>query len=82
MVYPHIDYGDYYLKRDRYHLVLDSDGSEMTVAGETSIWKTGELWWFNNRVTHSATNLSKEKWRIHAIFDVLPISGKTRELSP
>ena len=34
-VYPHIDNGDYYRIRDRYHLVLQSkDGSKMISGGE------------------------------------------------
>lgn len=70
-VYPHIDMGSYYLFRDRYHLVLDSDGSRMKVHGEESTWHNGELWWFNNNLNHEAYNDS-DKWRIHVIFDVLP----------
>ena len=70
-VYPHIDMGPYYLFRDRYHIVLDSDGSRMKVHGEESTWHNGEVWWFNNNLNHEAHNDS-DKWRIHVIFDVLP----------
>jgi len=70
-VYPHNDMGLYYLFRDRYHLVLDSDGSRMKVHGEESTWHNGEVWWFNNNLIHEAYNDS-DKWRIHVIFDVLP----------
>ena len=71
-VYPHIDEGDYYKVRDRYHLVLRSPGgSEMNSGGEEVVFRDGELWWFNNKAVHDAFNPSAEG-RIHVIFDVLP----------
>ena len=71
-VYPHIDEGEYYKVRDRYHLVLRSPGgSEMNSGGENVIFHDGELWWFNNKAVHEAFNPSAEG-RIHVIFDVLP----------
>jgi len=71
-VYPHIDEGDYYKVRDRYHLVLRSPGgSAMNSGGEEVVFRDGELWWFNNKAIHDAFNPSAEG-RIHVIFDVLP----------
>lgn len=70
-VYPHVDGGFYYLIRDRYHFVLESEGSRMRVHDEESIWKSGEMWWFHNKLRHEAFNDS-DKWRTHVIFDVLP----------
>jgi Aspartyl/Asparaginyl beta-hydroxylase len=71
-VYPHFDRGLYYLIRDRYHLVLKSpSGSKMKCLNQTSIWQPGQVWWFNNHVTHEAFNDGDEE-RIHVIFDVLP----------
>jgi hypothetical protein len=70
-VYKHYDAGTYYKVRDRYHLVLQSDGSRMTSGNEECIWHKGELWWFNNKLVHEAFNES-DKERIHIIFDVLP----------
>ncbi len=71
-VYPHIDEGEYYKVRDRYHLVLRSPGgSEMNSGGEEVVFRDGELWWFNNRAVHDAFNPSTEG-RVHVIFDVLP----------
>ena len=70
-VYRHYDVGLYYAMRDRYHLVVDSEGSRMQVRDEFSIWKKGELWWFHNKLYHEAHNDS-EKWRTHLIFDILP----------
>jgi aspartyl/asparaginyl beta-hydroxylase (cupin superfamily) len=70
-VYPHIDGGDYYKVRDRYHLVLRSPGgSAMNSGGEEVVFRDGELWWFNNKAVHDAFNPSTEG-RIHVIFDVL-----------
>jgi Aspartyl/Asparaginyl beta-hydroxylase len=71
-VYPHVDEGDYYKVRDRYHLVLRSPGgSSMNSGGEEVVFRDGELWWFNNKAVHDAFNPSNEG-RIHVIFDVLP----------
>ncbi len=70
-VYPHIDRGDYYKKRDRYHLVLRSnDGSFLTCEDEELRMKEGELWWFDNNKAHGAHNDSDGD-RIHLIFDML-----------
>jgi len=71
-VYSHIDYGEYYRLRERYHLVLHSQsGSWMKCGSEETIMHEGELWWFDNKQPHEAFNPS-EQWRIHLIFDVLP----------
>ena len=71
VVHPHYDRGLYYAARDRYHLVLRSEGSEMQCAGQTQVWRPGEVWWFNNKLRHSARNPGAN-WRVHVIFDVLP----------
>ncbi len=75
-VYPHIDEGDYYKYRDRYHIVVKSlDGSEMVSGGEFVTWKQGEFWWFDNKKCHEAFNQSNE-YRVHIIFDILPDYSK------
>ncbi len=75
-VYPHVDTGAYYRIRDRYHLVLESrGGSPLTAGDETVLMREGELWVFNNKVRHSASNPSDQP-RIHLIFDVLPMAGR------
>ena len=75
-VHPHIDAGDYYRIRDRYHLVLKSrDGSVLTAGNETVVMREGELWVFDNKVRHSAKNPSTEP-RVHLIFDLLPAVGR------
>jgi len=73
-VYPHIDRGNYYAARDRYHLVLDSAGSWMRAGNEEVRMKTGELWWFDNKAEHEALNDSDQN-RIHLIFDLEPLSS-------
>lgn len=71
-VYPHVDRGDYYRVRDRYHLVLKSDIGSWIRAGDEEIrMAEGELWWFDNKAEHEAVNDSKMP-RVHLIFDLLP----------
>lgn len=70
-VYPHVDRGEYYRVRNRYHLILQSAGSWMRAGDEEVRMKTGELWWFDNKAEHEAMN-DGETDRIHLIFDLLP----------
>jgi aspartyl/asparaginyl beta-hydroxylase (cupin superfamily) len=71
-VYSHIDRGQYYRLRNRYHLVLKSThGSWMKAADEETRMGEGELWWFDNDQFHEAFNDGDED-RIHMIFDLLP----------
>ena len=71
-VYPHIDRGQYYRVRNRYHFVLHStQGSWLKAADEEVRMKEGELWWFDNDQMHEAFNDGGED-RIHMIFDMLP----------
>ena len=73
-VYPHVDRGEYYRLRDRYHLVLQSSaGSYLKSGNEEVRMRTGELWWFDNKAVHEAHNDGTEE-RIHLIFDLLPSS--------
>ena len=68
--YPHVDRGEYYEVRDRYHLVLKSlEGSPLRSADETALMREAELWWFDNKQFHEAWNTSEED-RIHLIFDL------------
>ncbi len=71
-VFRHYDAGKYYKKRDRYHLVLQSEGSRMKCGDEEVVWREGELWWFNNKLEHEAYNDSVDTERIHVIFDIKP----------
>lgn len=78
-VYRHIDQGDYYRIRDRYHLVLQSAAGSLLGAGDEWIrMQPGEFWWFDNKAPHEAYN-EADTWRIHLIFDVLP-AQKSQEI--
>lgn len=71
-VYPHIDRGQYYRVRNRYHLVLRSTEGSWLKAGDEEIrMQEGELWWFDNDQMHEAFN-DGDQDRIHMIFDMLP----------
>lgn len=68
----HIDVGMYHVVRKRYHIVLKSTaGSVMNISGQDFLWKEGEVYWFNNNITHNARNDSDE-WRTHIVFDIIP----------
>lgn len=69
-VYRHIDHGDYYRVRDRFHLILHSPRGSLLNAGEEWVrMHEGECWWFDNKQPHEAYNDSDD-WRIHLIFDI------------
>jgi mannose-6-phosphate isomerase-like protein (cupin superfamily) len=71
-VYPHIDRGEYYAVRDRFHLVLQGEAGSWLKAGEEQVeLRTGELWRFDNKAVHEAFNGSDAD-RIHFIFDLRP----------
>ncbi len=71
-VYPHVDRGEYYRVRDRYHLVLRSTAGSWLKSGDEEVrMREGELWWFDNNALHEAHNDGDED-RIHLIFDMLP----------
>ena len=67
-VYPHIDIGDYYKNKNRFHLVL-SGYYNYTVDGETQRFGAGDLFWFDNKKMHSSANATPIP-RISLIFDV------------
>jgi len=71
-VYPHIDRGEYYKMRNRYHLVFYNEEGNILKCGDEECWlRPGELWWFDNKKVHEAWNESRSP-RIHFIFDLLP----------
>lgn len=80
-VYPHIDRGEYYRLRNRYHLVLCSKGSWMRAGDEEQRLRTGELWWFDNDQEHEANN-DGDCNRIHLIFDLLPHENASKINGP
>jgi len=69
-VYRHIDAGQYYACRRRFHLVIWSrEGSPMVCDGEEVLMQEGEFWEFDNKKPHEACNRSAAP-RVHLIFDV------------
>ena len=70
-VLAHVDRGDYYARRDRFHLVIESDGCRMRAGDEEVVMQRGELWWFDNKTEHEAWNETASP-RIHLIFDIEP----------
>ena len=80
-VLPHMDRGEYYRLRDRYHLVIRSENGSVLNAGDESVrMHEGELWWFDNNAMHDACNDSGAD-RIHLIFDLLPNDVKASGVS-
>ena len=67
---PHEDMGasaEYY---DRYHIVLQGEKGNMFYCDTEQVQMlTGEVWWFDNKKTHSAVNNSATD-RIHMIIDI------------
>jgi hypothetical protein len=64
----HIDIGDYYLTRDRYHLSIQGT-YRYSVGDESVIVEPGTLLWFNNKLEHGTENLG-DCIRITFVFDV------------
>lgn len=76
-VYRHADRGLYFAPRDRYHLVLQSGGSAMRIAGQEATLRQGEVWWINNKAGHESFNDS-DTLRVHLIVDLYPRSMPRR----
>ena len=57
---------NYYTDKDRYHLVL-SGQYQYNVNNISKIYKKGDLWWFNNKLQHSAKAITD---RIVLVFDI------------
>lgn len=64
----HIDFGKYYLTKDRYHLSIQGR-YRYTVGDETAIIEPGTLFWFANKLNHEAENIGDNE-RITLVFDV------------
>ena len=80
-VHAHVDRGDYYARRDRYHLVIVSRGCRMRAGDEEVVMRPGELWWFDNKAEHEAWN-DTDAPRIHLIFDVEPTPAAADPVAP
>ena len=64
----HIDEGEYYLQKDRYHLSLQSR-YHYTVGDEEMIVEPGTFFWFNNKLPHEALN-ERNVDRYSLVWDV------------
>jgi hypothetical protein len=64
----HIDIGNYYLTRDRYHLAIQGT-YRYSVGDESVIVEPGTLLWFNNKLEHGTENVG-DCVRITFVFDV------------
>lgn len=69
-IFPHADtpvHAEYW---DRFHIVLQSaPGSNFRAGEEWVHMRTGDIWWFDNRVEHEVLNNSDTE-RIHMIVDI------------
>jgi hypothetical protein len=69
IIEPHEDGGSHAAYYERVHVVIQGlPGSLFNCGDETVCMKTGEVWWFDNAVTHSVQNNSADD-RIHMIVD-------------
>lgn len=67
---PHVDGGAHAAYYDRYHIVLQSLAGSIFMCGEEVVsMNAGEVWWFDNKVTHSVVNNSTDD-RLHLIVDI------------
>ena len=70
-VQRHIDQGTYADHYERFHIVLRSNQHCFLTSGNWVLnLEVGEVWWFNNKVLHSAEN-NGESDRWHIIFDAV-----------
>lgn len=67
---PHVDGGAPAIYYDRYQIALQSmPGAVFNIGNESSVFRTGEVWWINNRVEHSVINNSPDD-RVVMIVDL------------
>lgn len=67
---PHEDGGAHAAYYDRYHVTLQNGpGSNFYCGNEEVCMLPGEVWWFDNSVTHSVVNNSKDD-RLTLIIDI------------
>ena len=64
----HIDEGNYYKTKDRYHLSIKGEYQYFTGC-DTIVVEPGTLFWFDNKQPHGAVNTADET-RITFVFDV------------
>ena len=68
----HVDTGDYYRVRHRYHVMLSApEGSWLECGAERWPTHTGQVIWFDNKSPYAEGNPS-EQWSVRLIVDILP----------
>jgi aspartyl/asparaginyl beta-hydroxylase (cupin superfamily) len=68
----HVDRGDYYHVRHRFHVMLNaSEGCWLECGGERRATRTGQFIWFDNKCPYEEGNPSDE-WSVRMIVDILP----------
>lgn len=66
---PHIDTGAYADATERYHIALSTNSSSYLICGDEKInIATGDCYWFNKHIMHSAVN-DGDAPRLHMIID-------------
>lgn len=69
-IYPHVDEGAPAQLFDRYQIALQSlPGANFRIGDEQVNFRTGDVWWIDNRSEHEVINNSKDD-RIVCIVDV------------
>lgn len=67
---PHEDGGGHAAYYDRFHVILQNNPGSIFKCGEEQVqMKAGEVWWFNNSITHSVINNSNDD-RLTIIIDL------------
>ena len=67
---PHVASGAHAEYYTRHQIMLSNSPGSMFHCGDESVFmQTGEVWWFNNAVTHSVVNNSSDD-RIALIVDI------------
>jgi len=83
VVDSHIDEGEYYADKDRFHLVLSGYYNNIIMnedirKNDIEMYSAGDLWWFDNKSMHNVENITKNIPRIAIIFDVLDYTGENK----
>ena len=71
-IFRHIDRGDYYQVRHRFHVMLNApEGCWLECGGERWATRTGQIIWFDNKCPYEEGNPSGE-WSVRMIVNILP----------
>lgn len=69
-IFWHVDDGPYHNRTIRFHLPLVTNPGCLMYSGPESLhWEAGSLFYFNNKVRHSAANWGRQ-YRLHLVFEM------------